>query len=129
MMSDVPTTEMFLEICNNNNISSSSSSSSSNKLECFQQNFVALCHNCFFQYVKFSYVNILDYLNFHTLCAMRCHLDSCSYITVNILCFPFGKQWYSHFTWNPRHFSYSELVFHAYPVLFLDVHKLVKCCL
>lgn len=45
-----------------------------NKLEHIQQKFEALCYNCFFPSVHYSYAN--TYLKFYTLCKITYHLDS-----------------------------------------------------
>jgi hypothetical protein len=51
-------------------------STDASKLECIQRNFLALCQNCFFPQIHYSYVNALEHLNFHTLSSRQRHLDA-----------------------------------------------------
>jgi hypothetical protein len=39
-------------------------STDASKLECIQKKYLALCYNCFFSQVHYSYMNALDHLIF-----------------------------------------------------------------
>jgi hypothetical protein len=46
------------------------------KLQRIQWKFASLCHHRFFSHLPYSYTNVLNYLKFHTLSDLRCHLDA-----------------------------------------------------
>jgi hypothetical protein len=62
-------------------VSNSVTSADANQLDLIQQKFVALCFNCSFHHICYSYAYALGQLKLHTLCKTWYHLFTLHYIT------------------------------------------------